>query len=504
VGEAIRCAWCVADKIRQPADCLKLSVCLDHFSRHFKGHSPAEECCQNSTLYKTDATWTLYEASKGIEAVNAVTLLQQQQTHFMELMNLMTQQHTESLAEHLRTQTMVSEQFAQLGQQQTRNTNTIKDTIQENALISCKTLETAKRALEETEESNKRSKISMETISAIGHAQLENGQRLRQCATREQVAQNHADQNEVAESLNEKVQNLQDSNIFMMKQLEELINHPSSNTAVLRELQHKLDQRLKQGGQEMTNVVQQVGDQVLRAVRNEAADTRNLVRNEFTYAHSVMQKLAQSIEKAAITTQQGVANAKKAILAQREKVYLMRCPNDKCTVDPNLVACAAKCFSCDTILQPVRRCVACGVSEEVVKDGSKKCDKTQADCKMAPVLGTAAQQYEATINDTTMTTHRDELTNGSRNRLLVALEVEHRCMICLEDLELTTSMTPLFNPCNNWMHVMCNTCGMKLQVGYSHEGTESCCPYRCQNTKWCNDDIVYTALLRLQGQHCTS
>ena len=66
-------------------------------------------------------------------------------------------------------------------------------------------------------------------------------------------------------------------------------------------------------------MVQQVRNEVLRAVRNEAADTRNLVRNEFTYVQAVMQKLAQSIEKAAITTQQDVANAKKAILAQREK-----------------------------------------------------------------------------------------------------------------------------------------------------------------------------------------
>ena len=112
VGEAIRCAWCVADNIRQPADCLKLSVCLDHFSRHFKGHSPAEECCQTSTLHTSDATWTLYEASKSIQAINAVTLLQQQQTHFMELMNLMTQQHTEALEEHVRTQTMMSDKFA--------------------------------------------------------------------------------------------------------------------------------------------------------------------------------------------------------------------------------------------------------------------------------------------------------------------------------------------------------------------------------------------------------
>ena len=188
VGEDIRCAWCVTDKIKQPADCFKLSVCLDHFSRHFKGHSSAEECCQTSTLHTSDATWTLYEASKSIQAINAVTLLQQQHTHSMELMNLMTQQHTESLAEHLRTQKMMSEKIAQLGQQQTRNTNVIKDTIEEQAFITLKTHETAKRALDETEESNKRAKVTMETMSAIGQCQLENGVRLGETATREQVA----------------------------------------------------------------------------------------------------------------------------------------------------------------------------------------------------------------------------------------------------------------------------------------------------------------------------
>lgn len=97
------------------------------------------------------------------------------------------------------------------------------------------------------------------------------------------------------------------------------------------------------------------------------------------------------------------------------------------------------------------------------------------------------------------------LAEGSQNRLLVALGVEHKCAICLRDLDNTNKqMMPLYNLCDSWQHVVCQQCEMGMQRHKTpHRGNRQLrCPICQQTSERVSDgrDTVYTALLAIQDQ----
>ena len=279
-----------------------------------------------------------------------------------------------------------------------------------------------------------------------------------------------------------------------------------SNGALIRETRKCTNLVIQQ--------VQKAEWRTTQEVRREGHETRTVTRELATNLCAMTQEQQQQVKELFDKLEGSincVANEQRAHLAEQRRQEMCKnflatekmCKNGHCTTG-NGTYVEGLCDLCLEPLMAKQQCTKCG-GQQAKAEGCREGGECNMEDMKVPVSDTPLADACRKQSPEHLLANQIILAEGSQNRLLVALGVEHKCAICLKDLDNTNKqMMPLHNLCDSWQHVVCQQCEMSLQRHHKpHNGNMKLrCPICKQTAERVSDgrDTVYTALLAIQDQ----